>query len=119
MPTITRRPRTELAAAGWIIGEDRVGLDRPRRERRPHRERGEDDRAIRPCAVRSHQTAEVGAFAQCLDDGVEDLGGVATGRPLQLGQERDLFEVAARHPGRNAADRLFIGMPSCSSVMTR
>ena len=68
---------------------------------------------------RLHQPAQVGALAKRLDHGVEDLGGVATGRPLQLGQERDLLEVAVRHAGGNPTDRLFDGTPNCSSVSTR
>ena len=40
------------------------------------------------------------------DDHVEDLSDIAAGRPLQLGDERDLVEIAALHPLGHAPDRL-------------
>ena len=85
-----------------------VGVDDP--EKRGHEDREpRQDPAGHPSlsSERLDQSPNLRALADGADDGVEDLGRVAARRALQLGEERDLLDVAVRHPTGELPHRLF------------
>ena len=55
---------------------------------------------------REHEAPDLRPLPDRPDDRVEDLRRVAARRPLQLGEEGDLLDVAVRHPPGELPDRI-------------